>query len=367
MWCVVAGGVVAICLLGCELRALPIPLDPPPKTDAREDHAARQDAGADQRPFEADAPDAAAKGPEDGSLGTDGAYRDSTPDRDGSAGDTRPLTPLAPETDLIAISNDQIWELTFDGRLIASRPTGLFVGEAVRGATLSGRQILHLLVGSPGAGKTALRSFNLSTGTVRERTTAGMTLPGVVGVGGVATHDAFAWVVDGATAGDGATEGLVRFDFDGGVTVRTPTPEANRFTLDVTWGADGRLHSLTSDVILTTFDPETMALLAETQLDYPPSGLPIRGVAVAQDGRVFAAAEHGQLLRFSASGTLDAKIVSSAYYLSDVDVDQKGHVVASGDDGIVVITNLDLTSALTITLPSGTSVLNEIEVVIVNP
>jgi hypothetical protein len=144
-------------------------------------------------------------------------------------------------------------------------------------------------------------------------------------------------VVDGATAGAGAPEGLVRFNLDDGTVLRVPTPESNRYTVDVTWGADLQLHSLTSDLLVTTYDAENMTLLGQTHLTYPESGVPIRGVAVDSNGRVFAAAEQGQLMRFSSSGALEATIHSSVYYLHDVDLDGRNHVVASGSDGVVVI------------------------------
>jgi hypothetical protein len=86
-------------------------------------------------------------------------------------------------------------------------------------------------------------------------------------------------------------------------------------------------------------------------------------VAVDSSGRVFAAAEHGQLMRFSSNGSLEATIRSSAYYLHDVDLDGRSHVVASGSDGVVVITTPDLASALTV----NTDTSDDVEVVIVPP
>ena len=55
---------------------------------------------------------------------------------------------------------------------------------------------------------------------------------------------------------------------------------------------------------------------------------------VVVNGRVFAAAEQGQPMRFSSSGALEVTIHSSAYYLHDVDLDGRNHVVASGSDGV---------------------------------
>jgi hypothetical protein len=278
-------------------------------------------------------------------------------------GSAQPKSPLAVETDFLVISSKLILELTFGGKTVASRPTGLAVGEAVRGAALSGRQMLFLLVEAPYSGNTRLRALDLVAGTVTDRAYPGMTLPGLVGLGGVTVQAPFAWVVDGATANDGAPEGLVRFNLDDGTVLRVPTPENNRYSVDVTWGMDLQLHSLTSGLLLTTYDAYTMDLLGQTHLTYPESGVPIRGVAVDSSGRVFAAAEHGQLMRFSADGALEATIRSSAYYLHDVDLDGRSHVVASGSDGIVVITTPDLTPVLTV----NTDTSDDVEVVIVPP
>jgi hypothetical protein len=107
---------------------------------------------------------------------------------------TKSTAPLAAETDFLVVSSKLIQELTFDGRTVASRPTGLALGEAVRGAALSGRQILFLLVeaGYPNYGNTSLRALDLVAGTVTDRTYPGMTLPGLVGLGGVAVQAPFA-------------------------------------------------------------------------------------------------------------------------------------------------------------------------------
>jgi hypothetical protein len=60
---------------------------------------------------------------------------------------------------------------------------------------------------------------------------------------------------------------------------------------------------------------------------------------------------------------LEATIHTSAYYLHDVDLDGRNHVVASGSDGVVVITTPDLDPALTV----NTDTSDDVEVVIVPP
>ncbi len=285
-----------------------------------------------------------------------GVPADTSPPVDAASG-----TPLHVDTRLLAVTATEIYELNRAGQVLQKRA----IPDAeiadffnVHGAAVTGRQSIHILVSFLNATASAIVSgvMNLDLASGRYNIVSADGLR-AVGFGGCAIAAGFVFV------GTVSDSGFFRFDLAKFVYHRVLSrPAANAYNVDVNRGRDGQIHALSSDLVLEAFDPITLAKKTEVQLDYNPSGIPIRGVAVDADGKIFAAAERGQLLRYSATGQREQSVeVPGVYWFHDVDIDVEGRLLFAGDQGELVITDRAFATRELIQLPTT----ERVEVVLV--
>jgi hypothetical protein len=269
---------------------------------------------------------------------------------------------LHPDTRLLAVSRRDIYELDRGGRVLQQRSipdAASTVFFDVSGAAMTGRQSIHLGVSFLAGTSTVagILTLDLASGRHDVVTAGGYRTAGLQGAFGIATAGGFVFAGNFDDA-----PGLFRFDLAGGVHQALPGPEENRYTVDVTSGRDGLIYLLTSGLLLAGYDPRTLVMATPRRIDYPPSGIPIRGVAVDTDGTIFAAAEQGQLLRFSATGSLAQTVkVPGVYWFHDVDIDGDGRLLFGGDHGELVVTDRAFSAPQLIQLPTT----DKVEIVVV--
>lgn len=305
------------------------------------------------------APDVAAvmdlRGEDSVVLPADGGVpADTSPPIDAASG-----TPLHVDTRLLAVSRTDIYELSRAGQVLQKRaiPDAMVATLfSVHGAAVTGRQSVHIEVSFLNATASAIVSgimnLDLASGRYDIVSADGLRTAGSVGGFGCATASGFVFV---GTFGD---SGLFRFDLAKGIYHRSvPRPDASGYNVDVSRGRDGRIYALSSYLLLEAYDPVTLARMGEVRLDYNPSGIPIRGAAVAADGKIFAAAERGQLLRYSATGQREQSVeVPGVHWFHDVDIDAEGRLFFGGDQGQLLITDRAFANQELIQLPTTESV-----------
>lgn len=153
-------------------------------------------------------------------------------------------------------------------------------------------------------------------------------------VGGIAAFDHYIFVGDTGNASD--PRGIVRFDNNGGPTVRF----ADFSPQDITLGADGILYALGGSSI-QMFDPNT--LLSVGSLALGPSGDgTYRAVVGAVDGSFFIATSGGLLQHRAADNSILASI-NSDFNFMDMDLAPDGRIaLGTTFDGEIVMTNTAL-------------------------
>jgi hypothetical protein len=274
--------------------------------------------------------------------------------------------PLLPATRLLAISDREIFELDRDGLLLRTRPIPEARNPAFLwpyGAAMTGRQHLHLAIRvlpQSGGSSGVLMTLDLASGTYDLASAPGYEIGGLVGAFGIAAASGFVFAPN-----FGGEFGTIRFDLAHNTYTTLPHPEDPfRYTVDVSRGLDGRIHTLTSGLFLTSYDPTSLALVRQIVLAYGPgsSGIPIRGVVVDADGKVFAGAGDGQILRFSATGRPEQTVkVPDAYSVNDAEIDTEGHVLFGGDKGLLIFTDRALSAQRVVQLPTT----HNVEIVVV--
>ena len=216
--------------------------------------------------------------------------------------------------------DDEVREYTTAGSLVqtVAVPDNPGVTESVRDLVLEDDGILHVYNGT----------FDplLATldGVWTDNTLAGWSTVNNVSYGGIAVIAGLIFVTDMATAGDGAPRGIVRFD-------RTDGFSAIRFSdtveyIDLTIGLDCVLYALrTDEETLDRFDPLTMGSLGSVTLAND-----VRAIAVAADGRIFAASWDGNLYHFDSSGAQVDSVASGTNNLTDINLNSTGDLVVGG-------------------------------------
>jgi hypothetical protein len=269
---------------------------------------------------------------------------------------------LAPDTRMLAVSQRDIYELDRDGKVLRQRPipdAKTWASLGVFGAAATGRRLVHIAVSflAPIGTGAAVLTLDLASGSHAAVSDDRYRLAGLVGAFGIATSGGFVFA-----ANNEAAPAMFRFDPAKGTHDAVAGPEANRYGIDVSRGRDDRVYLLTSGLLLASYDPRTLAMTPPVHLEYPESGIPIRGVAVDGDRKIFAAAQGGRMLRFTATGHLELSVaVPGVYWFHDVDIDADGRVIFGSDQGELVIADRALTVQRRIALP----VRESLEIVVV--
>lgn len=187
-----------------------------------------------------------------------------------------------------------------------------------------------------------LTSYDPTAQTFASQTFAGWSSDTTNGSGGVATFHQFVFVSDSNSAADGAPAGIVRFERTNNSVLRVDNATGYQ---DLTVGLDRLLYVLNQNHHVDVYDPVTLSLLRSINL---PTG-DYRGLAITTDGRILAAGADGNISLFDSNGSLLNSVNSGAAFLTDIDVDPSGQVIAGSLAGDLIITNLNLTAPTKIT------------------
>ncbi len=161
---------------------------------------------------------------------------------------------------------------------------------------------------------------------------------GTYGGIGVLGHNVYA--TDMFTYNGGEAGGIIRFDLTKGSATRFGTTDYT----DLTIGLDGLLYAYSGQV--DVYNPYSMQLLRTVNLPR----YDVRGIAVNQNGTIFAADWYGGVTKFDSLGQqIGASLVLNTSLgwnasLTDIDVNSNGDLVIGSRFGRVFLTDSALTS-----------------------
>lgn len=164
----------------------------------------------------------------------------------------------------------------------------------------------------------------------------GWSIPNNGSYGGIAVLGDFVYVTDGATAGQGAAKGIVRFDATG----QSPQRFLDQYEyIDITLGLDSKLYALRNTYgALDVINPADMTLLSSVSLGHTSSS---RAVVANAAGEIFMASWNGYLYHYSPSGQL----LDSLYLdkdLCDIDIHPQQGLLVSNRVGQVWLVDFEL-------------------------
>jgi hypothetical protein len=172
------------------------------------------------------------------------------------------------------------------------------------------------------------------TGSVSHLAHAGWSTFNNLNFGGIAVSGPYVFVSDMATSGGGQPSGIVRFDLTNGSAMRFGT---GFDYVDVTLGLDGLLYAVSTNNSSSVYDPSTMALLRNVDLE-GASG--VLGLAVDAAGTLYSVDGSG-ISKFDAAGSWLGSLWSGQS-LTDLDIDAAGTIVAGSRYGEVLLTDHNL-------------------------
>lgn len=268
----------------------------------------------------------------------------------GNDGETR-LTP----GNLMTVSHDQIREYNRSGQFVQR------VVESVEypGGTDSDPTARDLVVDRDlniqvfnGAFDPYLSSFSFDTRLWSHQSFPGWSLFNNGSYGGLATKGRYVYMPDMRTFGnpEDAVTGIVRFDLNGGPTIRF-AEDIEPFDLNV--GLDGLLYAMypggsPSGRTVRVFNPETLAIVKTIDVSQGAGWQDLRGIAADYDGSLFIVAYDERIFHLTPDG---AEVIKSLALptndTSDIDIAPDGGVVVGGRSGTVVVTDRSLESLLT--------------------
>lgn len=201
-----------------------------------------------------------------------------------------------------------------------------------------------------------LNIYSPSTNTFSTRTFAGWTTVGNLTYGGIAAFDRYVYAADMNNSGsDNGLQGVIRFDLDGGPTIRFGT---STDPIDLNIGLDGLLYTLSRGSAFNgggnrvdVFDPISTAFIRS--FDLPEEH---RGIAVDFNGDVYTAQRDNvsRVNHFSPTGALLDFIADPGDGgFADIDINRKGDIVVTCHCGTVLVSSTALDSI--ISFPTRTS------------
>ncbi len=192
-----------------------------------------------------------------------------------------------------------------------------------------------------------LNIYSPATNTFSTRTFAGWTTVGNLTYGGIAAFDRYVYAADMNNSGsDTGLQGVIRFDLDGGPTIRFAT---STDPIDLNIGLDGRLYTLSRGSAyngggnrVDVFDPLSMAFIRA--FDLPEEH---RAIAVDFNGDVYTAQRDNvsRVNHFSPNGVLLDTIADPGVGgFADIDINRKGDIVVASHAGTILVTTTALDS-----------------------
>jgi hypothetical protein len=157
-------------------------------------------------------------------------------------------------------------------------------------------------------------------------------------LGGIGIYQSFVFATDMATYNSTAAQanGIVRFDITNNTAARF-AQGTDFWHLNV--GLDGRLYTMPSGGGLNVYDPVTMQLLKHLTLPVASGKF-----AIDQNGIIFMTSAYGTVYRLDNIGQLQASVATGFPHLTDIKIDETGHLVMVSDEGYVITGDTSLSN-----------------------
>jgi len=191
-----------------------------------------------------------------------------------------------------------------------------------------------------------LTAYDAVSNTVSSRVFTGWSTVNNLTYGGIGAFGRYVFVSDMATANEGSPQGVIRFDLDGGPTVRFAT---NLEPIDLYVGHDGLLYTLSRGSAfngggnqIDVFDPATMAFVRTFSLAEEH-----RGIAIDVNGDIYTAQRDNvsRVNRFSGNGVfLDSINDPGIGGFADIDINSSGGLLIASHGGVLLLTTTALDS-----------------------
>jgi len=204
-----------------------------------------------------------------------------------------------------------------------------------------------------------LTAYNAASNIFTTRSFAGWSTVNNLTYGGLGAFGRFIFVSDMSTANIGAPQGVVRFDLDGGPTVRFAK---NSEPIDLYVGLDGLLYTLSQGSAfngggnhIDVFNPASMAFIRA--VDLPEEH---RGIAIDSNGDIYTAQRNNvsRVNHFSSAGVLLDSINDPGIGgFADIDINRNGDLLIASHGGTLLLTTtaLDSITSFPTRLSNGTN------------
>ena len=144
----------------------------------------------------------------------------------------------------------------------------------------------------------------------------------------------------------------MRFSTSGGPTTRFGTREYT----DLTIGGDGLLYALTGSAVDVYNPGAGDAFVRTINFAAGVSSGDIRGIAVASNGRLYAAGWNGTVYEVSSAGALLNSRPTGANNLTDIDLNDLNQLLVGSRFGNVILTDVTLASQTSFTVAGGPTI-----------
>ena len=191
-----------------------------------------------------------------------------------------------------------------------------------------------------------LSEYDPFSNTWSHRSFAGLSLVGNVKYGGLAKAGRYVFMADMQTVPPGGPDGIVRFDLEGGPTIRFAD---NIEPFDLNIGLDGRLYALypggsPGGSHVDVFDPSTLSFIRTIEVGRNFHS----GVAVDANGSLFLSSyENLSFYHLDRNGNFLSRLPLSEYLSLDVDITPEGKIAFGNQDGVVTLTDRNFESMTT--------------------
>jgi hypothetical protein len=157
-------------------------------------------------------------------------------------------------------------------------------------------------------------------------------------LGGIAAYQNFIYVTDMATYNSTAAQanGIIRFDITNNTVARFASG-TDFWHMNI--GLDGKLYAMPSSGGLNVYDPVTMQLLKNLTLPVASGKF-----AIDQNGTIFMTSWYGTVYRLDNTGQLQASVATGFPHLTDIKIDETGHLVMVSDEGYVITGDTSLSN-----------------------
>lgn len=233
---------------------------------------------------------------------------------------------------------DDLFEYTPGGVLVQQIPIVPYLGGQDLAIDRDGRANIN---NSP-----TLEIYSPTTNTLTTKTFDGWSTIGDITFGGIAAFSHYVYAADMDNSGSDPGHGVVRFDLDGGPTVRFATTTSPN---DLNIGLDGLLYTLSRGSAfngggnrIDVFNPISMAFIRGFELPEE-----YRGIAVDFNGDIYTAQRDqvSRVNRFSPTGVLLDRIADPGVGgFADIDINRNGDLVIASHGGKLLLTTTALDS-----------------------